>query len=993
MNTVDFLRLVLPHKGLYFSATPHSFTDAQGKEHNYYKHASYSTIAELAEHCVDLSDEGKNAFFACCSHHEPFYEVEYKGETKKKYRGGKNAAYARSQWIDIDCGNDEYPTQKDGLAGLVKFCKETALPRPNVIVNSGNGIHAYWLFDDDIPAESWHKAAKLFKAIMARFNFAQSDTTRTADVASVLRPIGTNNDKSAKGKGVKAVKLIGEVVGDPIPFAVWIKKLIALREEYGVVVPKTKEPSKNSALSGGMEYAPSDANKVAARCQQIRIFRDDMGANQDEPTWYACLGIVGYCEDGDDFATKWSSGYSGYDEDETLDKLDHRINNAGPTTCEHFQSCNPSGCDGCRWKGKITSPIVLGRPDPEHKSEVVHEVTREVVTTDESTGETVVEKKVEQVVDQIPEFPEHVSRHYRWTGEALVARKKDEDGEESWQPICMQLPLLEYRFYCFDEKVWKWHVRALVRPGVWNEGDIKAGDLAKGGISLLGALGGALGVVPRGQGSDLVSFMRTWAEALTHENEEVSMHNHFGWYDDGSFLLGKNRYMPDGSVKTVRISSALEKYAEGHAPKGNLPRYVELIHKAYDRPNHQTYQFTWLAGFACVLLRPLFGAPVGIPLHGWSRETGFGKTTATLAAMSVWGNPHAPNQIASANKVTEYALYVMAGMRRDLPVVVDEITLWEARRAAQFCYDYSDGRPKIQGQASGGLRDNSHLEWASFVMTSANRSIVGDMIATIPNCAAQVARVVEYHYEAQHGETMGRAEGLALFDELWQHSAVAGDAFLRYVVPRKDQVRELCVKARDMFATEAKVDKDARFWLGAFGCVWVAYLIAKKLGMCNFDAVALKAWMIDQIKILSGVKSEANSDAIDMFGDLMADMQRGLIVTDVEGDRRGKTAAFIPGFGMPHGNITGRVIVDKKEIYLSHSAMREWCVERGISPKELEGQLTAKGWMKGVTRYALGKGTVLSVPALKVLRLDWAAFESHLNVVPQSNTTEESNAA
>ena len=986
MNTVDFLRLVLPHKGLFFSATPHSFIDKEGKEHSYYKHACYNTVAELAEHCLDLSDDGKNAFFACCSHHEPYYEVEYKGETKKKYRGGKNAAYARSQWVDIDCGNDEYPTQKDGLAGLVNFCKATALPRPNVIVNSGNGIHVYWVFDEDIPAEVWHKAAKLFKAIQARFNFAQTDTTRTADVASVLRPIGTNNDKSAKGKGIKPVKLVGEPNTTPISFKSWIKKLIDLRDEYGVVVPKSKEPSKNSALSGGMDYAPSDANKVANRCQQIRIFRDDMGANQDEPTWRACLGIVGFCEDGEEFAKVWSSGYDGYDEDATLEKMDQWVANAGPTSCEHFRGCNPKGCEGCRWQGKITSPIVLGRPEPEHKTEAVEEKTVEVVSHDESTGETKVETKVEKVTHAIPEFPEYVSRNYRWNGEYLVARRQAEDDSEDWVPFCAQLPVLDYRFFCYDEKCWKWHVRAMVKPGVWNEGDLKAADLAKGGISLLGALGGNLGVVPRGVGADLVSYMRTWAEAITQSNDEVSMHDHFGWYEDGSFLLGTTKYMPDGTQRQVRISSALEVYVKGHQPRGSLPRYVELIDRVYNRPNHQMYQFTWLAGFASILLRPVHGGPVGIPLTSWSKESGFGKTTAALAAVSIWGNPYAPNQVASANKVTEYALYVMAGAKRDLPVVLDEVTMWEPKRTAKFCYDYSDGRPRIQGQASGGLRDNSNLEWASFMMTTTNRSVVQDMVSTIPDCAPQVARVIEYRYDALHHETLTRADGVALFEELWQHTGVAGEKFLSYVVPRKEEVRQRCVKARDMLAAEAGVEKDGRYWILGAGCVWVAFEIARELGMCNFEAEPLKAWIIDQIRGMKGSAVEANRDVIEMFGDMMADMQRGLVVTDIEGDRRaGKGASMYPGFGVPHGAITGRVIVDKKQVYLSHSAMREWCVEHGLSAKEMEDQLSAKGWLKGVTRFALGKGTMLSISQVKCLLLDWAAFETHLASVPQQS--------
>jgi hypothetical protein len=33
----------------------------------------------------------------------------------------------------------------------------------------------------------------------------------------------------------------------------------------------------------------------------------------------------------------------------------------GPHSCAEFESKNPSGCDGCPHKGKITSPIALGK--------------------------------------------------------------------------------------------------------------------------------------------------------------------------------------------------------------------------------------------------------------------------------------------------------------------------------------------------------------------------------------------------------------------------------------------------------------------------------------------------------------------------------------------------------------------------------------------------------------------------------------------------------
>lgn len=984
MNTVDFLRFVLPKKGLYFSATPHSFVNDEGKEVGYFKHVCYSTVPELAAHCIDLSEDGKNAFFACGSFENEFIEIERKGLVKKKQRVQENALYARSQWIDIDCGNDEYPTQKDGARALYDFCKNVDLPLPNVLVNSGNGIHGYWVFDQDVPKEAWQTSSKVFKALQARFNFAQTDTTRTADIASVLRPIGTNNDKSAKGLGVKPVKLIGTPNMTPISYKEWVKKLVDLKNEYGLVLPKGKpQASKNSALSGGMDYAPSDANKVANRCQQIRIFREEMGANQDEPLWRACLGVVGFCQDGEEYAKVWSSGYEKYDEDATLEKLDNWMANAGPTSCEHFRGCNPKGCEGCVWQGKITSPIVLGRPDPEHQTEVTREIQVDVVTQDAATGEIVVEKKTEQVVDIIPQFPEQVSINYRWNGEALVVRKKAEDDSEDWIPFCSQLPIPEYRFFCHDEKTWKWHIRALVRPGVWNEGDIKSSDLAKGGISLLGALGGNLGVVPRGVGADLVNYMRTWAEAVTYEKEEVAMHNHFGWYPDKSFLLGTKKYMPDGSVKDVRTSASLANYLQGFVPKGTLQRHIELIDKAYNRPQHEMYQYTYLTGLGSILLRQVHGAPVGVPVVTWSNATGVGKTTAAKAAVSIYGDPHAPHQMAAANKVTDYALYRMAGTRRDLPVVLDEVTMWEPKRCAGLAYSYSDGMPKVMGQANGGLRDNTDVEWSNNIILTGNRSVVNDMLSTIPNCSAQVSRVIEYEYTTGHDTTLDMADGLAVFDELWKNTGVVGDAYLRHVVPNIDKIVARCIEVRDQLGEATGVDKGGRFWLLGTATTWTAFEIALEMGLVSFDRENLWNWIVAHIKGMIGSATEANTDLLEMFGEMMADLQRGLIVTDIEGDRRaGKPACFLPGFGVPNSTITGRAIYDKKIIYLSQAVVREWCVKRGINSREMESQLTSQGWLKSVERLALGKGTVLSVPQMKCLKLDWAGFESHLTVVP-----------
>ena len=50
----------------------------------------------------------------------------------------------RAFFVDLDCGeNKPYPTSEDGLVALHKFVSTFNFPAP-IIVNSGNGIHAYW---------------------------------------------------------------------------------------------------------------------------------------------------------------------------------------------------------------------------------------------------------------------------------------------------------------------------------------------------------------------------------------------------------------------------------------------------------------------------------------------------------------------------------------------------------------------------------------------------------------------------------------------------------------------------------------------------------------------------------------------------------------------------------------------------------------------------------------------------------------------------------
>lgn len=143
--------------------------------------------------------------------------------------------------------------------------------------------------------------------------------------------------------------------------------LITMGAAVTVAQSTNEAPSrKESKLEGKSNnvpktaYPPSDANKIANACPQIRAFRDTKGKRQREPLWFDCLGVVGYCVDGENLCQEWSSAHPEYSEEKTSAKLAYRLK-TGPTTCEQFKKTYYPHCHGCHIQ--VQSPIKLGYAD------------------------------------------------------------------------------------------------------------------------------------------------------------------------------------------------------------------------------------------------------------------------------------------------------------------------------------------------------------------------------------------------------------------------------------------------------------------------------------------------------------------------------------------------------------------------------------------------------------------------------------------------------
>ena len=165
-------------------------------------HHSYGTRHEqLADQVLKSANSALENYFALArfSPHK----------TPKGYPGrqGQYAQGVKSFWFDLDCGQDKadkgegYLTQQEGLAALAEFIDTCKLPPPTYVVNSGGGVHVYWCLLHEILATEWTPVAARLKALTERHKL-RADPTRTADIASVLRPPGTQNHKLATPRPV-----------------------------------------------------------------------------------------------------------------------------------------------------------------------------------------------------------------------------------------------------------------------------------------------------------------------------------------------------------------------------------------------------------------------------------------------------------------------------------------------------------------------------------------------------------------------------------------------------------------------------------------------------------------------------------------------------------------------------------------------------------------------------------------------------------------------
>jgi hypothetical protein len=932
MQTKDFLSAALGGDGYVcvFGANPKKKRVIQ---------KLYPTIDAACSAADNLKEEGFDAYFGLATY------------ATDKSRRADNAKHLKCFFLDIDCGPHKseiegYPGgQRDGLVALQQFCKAVGLPKPT-LVNSGRGIHVYWFLTEPVAPQEWLPVAERLKSLCVQHNLI-ADPAVTADIARVLRVPGTLNFKDDPAK---PVEVIGEP-REPLTFEQF-RTTLGVQQKPRTNATFFPEDDVASALLGNYRNVFKTILMKTADgrgCAQLQNLIQDQ-ENVPEPLWRGGLSIAKFCVDADKAAHRISSKHPNYDPDETAKKLEQI---RGPYTCDTFDKLNPGLCGSCPNKGKIKSPIVLGREIQEASEEdnVVEDTPQSAPTAGKQTY-------------VIPAYP---APYFRGIKGGVFLRKKDKDGDT------VEVPVYHNDLYVLrrlsDPEVGEGVVIRLHLPkdGVREFTIPLASMLSKDEFRKYMAMNGVAVINMEG----LMAYMTKWVNKLQAEVEADIARKQFGWTnsDMTAFVAGSKEIHAD-RIEHNPPSNRTIQVIHGFQSKGTLEGWVKLM-EFYNRPGMELHQYMLGLSFGSPLVA--FSTDGAALFHAWSKDPGFGKTAALRIGNSVWGHPE---ELMCQERDTMNSKMNRAEVWKNVFLTMDELSNIAPKDASDFLYQLTGYRQRNRLSSSGNTERYRGDPWRMNVASTGNTSLISRVLLYKAMPKAEAVRVLEYHVPKMDvGEK-------AITDEfnkdLDLNYGTAHIPYMQYVIRKKEESQQLFRSVQERIDKAAGLSQPHRFWSSQAASALAALIIAKKLGLVNFDLTNLFKWIVGVIETNKATTQAENDDAETVLTSYLAENYNNVLRIKSTDDARllGAQDVYIVPDSTPRVQLVARYEYDVKKLYLLPKPFREWCLKLQLPYQDILSSLKT-GSMKAVTKkMRIGKGTRMNLPPTDTLMLDCTDFMS-----------------
>lgn len=967
MNTYEHLSKILPVNGLKVMAIMVQRLDADGnpvfkpdgKPSLTTRHKTFGSIEDLAKNIRLSAKSGKPLYMAMggFDREKSFIDKEYNGKAYKGFsRSADFTSHFRAFWLDIDVGEDKakkgdgYATQEIAIEKLWGFVHAIGLPDP-MVVNSGRGVHAYWALDKDLDAASWFKLAKVFDAIIKHYGLL-ADPACTADKARILRPIGTINHKNGK-----TVELISDA-----PSMTYLDFANAMKpyyKEHKAEIEDLKIKTVTYVKKDRAEFnndKPKHVKYFLKRCQvgNYALTGEEAVA---EPVWRGILGIMRYCENAEKhietLRSKCKSRFpdtTRFDADRTNEKLQRLESmDVGPTTCAYFQRECGNLCDGCphSYNERINTPLTLA----EHYEEIevpqynieLGSVEYQVQAKNASKGEngdrtattsgtTSSEpnsndsdnggsNKANNDETPQPPFP------YKRTKKGLVIVENDVEKVFFKGDL---FPIMT-KFVEIVDGEKNIMVKYLLRVGLngsyqeltlpmkeWYAQDRLKQRLGTAGVS-----------ISEKNMATLIAYLRSYQNEVQEMMGEVRQLQHFGWDEDKpQFLLGNKLYRTDGVV-TIQPHLNIKNYCTYFKQAGTLENWKALMDRL-DSLDAVEQQICILSSLGSTLMH--FTNYNGIWLHLMTKP-GYGKTTTQEMMNGIWGDPSA---LLLNAKDTVNAIEERFGRWANIGVTIDELSNLDPKATSDLLLGVTQGRTKRRLDTN--MRERiDNLSWKMMVLSSGNFSLIDRINTAKEDVAAEISRTLEFRLPKP---TLSVHEGEALIKKpIRENYGVAGAEWLSNLVKIPSyQIQEMIERTTDSFSTELNATSEERFWVTGCAVIYVAGVIANKMGLLSWKLEPVFNKLCDIVKLNRHTKTTYEFSAVDILTSFLSENTRNTVVTD-----KGTTENSVMVKLFPSGALNVRYEQDTGLVYVRTSALKEYLAKRGIGISSVRDTLTQRG--------------------------------------------------
>lgn len=1009
MQTLDFLKLVTPELGQKAVVVPRGVNVKTGKP--LWFHFPHTNHIDMVSQLHSLDDQ--HIYFALAG---------FKGNAISKYRGRKqeNVENLRALWMDIDVEKDaakKYPTKKAAGEALGTFLESTGLPQPLIVV-SGGGLHVYWPLDGDVTRQQWKPVANALKNAALKHNLFV-DHSRTSDEASILRPVGTFNRK-IEGKPREVVALpwggqptaidtIREILGTPTSPVDFIPA-------HGFKVPNSLGVDLAS-----VETAPKLFGRIAEKCPQIQWARVNMsgehGEKVSEPLWKNCVSIAARCKNGEKNAHILSRPYPTYTVEEAQAYFEREFAKDMPATCEQFNSARPEGCAGCRYAGKIKSPVILGFDRIELEPPNVAIEAETVVAEPTSTHGFRVSHSELKIAGINPPFP------YKRTAEGIVRvvpiPAVGEDGKiikgkfvDDDRPVSSMdiYPLFRTREVMDGPDSVKYSSYWRIYPANQKESKhdilIKHSEFASDDTLKKLLYDRVMYTGLTQEHKEVAEYMRSYMKLLGEQHTHPQP-SHFGWqaaidrsktYTDGSgdthtdynqqpleFVAGRSRYrrvkrndvwvVPEEN-ETVYPNSNMIQLADSMQPKGTLEGWSKGANW-YKDSFASEYIAIFLFTVASPFMRYTKDAGLVILARG---EKGVGKSLLMSLIASVWADPSKDAGFILGGKNTSNGLEPRAATLHNLPLLLDDKVEMTREALSDEIMMLANGAGKTRGNWVGGKNESAAVStWCTNTLMSSNKSWIETLTSTKLDNEGETARLLEITMPEISADAweIANPRGENLFKSyVGSNCGLVGPLLIKefhrdpnYYLGKMAGYESFLIKEAVKRGREgdhyirACEPREYRIHTGAGGAALLVLYILRKRKLVDWQPGPFIKVMMDVISDVCRMTTENRPAKGDILSQYINEFHGNFVIVTSEGVRLAgmpQATTEEQSFGkVPTTKIVGRIDHVEKATYLDRAAFKAWLGTRGAGESETLKGLEREGWRvrAGQTvRTTLGKG-------------------------------------